>query len=340
MEISYYHKLEKSVEIKPGCWHYTLVGIYEKEVDENKNILRDIKVGEYQRNYSSIGPFYAFKKGEKWYALYSKNYMYTRVMSLPDCTDLGGEDDSNVEYKDHFCPMEYYVPEIFQDDGTVKKTYREVSETITTPYDFKNKVKKFLNDKFGFNFRYFVSQKTIYVSDTLPPEEAKKLKEKEDKDFRAWLDTCEMRFANFGFVGGCMWGDDGSMKLQFLDLREVDKGIIKRDERFGYRDLPRNCDLKSSIDVDWIEPTDKEWKDMSLCIATDFRVQVDGSTFEGWWIERDLKKLKEKYNLNIKQFEILKATVYKMFINGLSDGGHGVYKPFEEIEKILTLLKK
>ena len=28
----------------------------------------------------------------KWYALYSKDYTATRVMSLPDCRDLGGEE--------------------------------------------------------------------------------------------------------------------------------------------------------------------------------------------------------------------------------------------------------
>ena len=36
---------------------------------------------------------------------------------------------------------------------------------------------------------------------------------------------------------GCYWGDDNSWKVQYLDLSEIEKGIIRRDERFGYAEL-------------------------------------------------------------------------------------------------------
>jgi hypothetical protein len=53
----------------------------------------------------------------------------------------------------------------------------------------------------------------------------------------------------FGFVAGCIWGDDSSDKVQYLDLSKADKGIIKREERFGYIELPPKIRLKDAIDM-------------------------------------------------------------------------------------------
>lgn len=47
----------------------------------------------------------------------------------------------------------------------------------------------------------------------------------------------EWTSGDFGFVWGCVWGGDCSWKVQHLDLREVQRGIIRRDERFGYVEL-------------------------------------------------------------------------------------------------------
>lgn len=53
----------------------------------------------------------------------------------------------------------------------------------------------------------------------------------------------------FGFVAGCIWGDDSSWKVQYLDLSEVEKGIIKREERFGYIELLEGKKLKDAIKI-------------------------------------------------------------------------------------------
>ena len=122
------------------------------------------KIGEYFRNYDSLfNTFYPFVLDGKNYALYSKCYTATRVMSLPDCKDLGGEESHSFG----FCPVDYYVPQ-----------------------------------------------------------------------------GC-----NFGFVAGCVWGDDSSWKLQYLDLSNVEFGIIKRDDRFGYLELP-NMPLDQAVECD------------------------------------------------------------------------------------------
>jgi len=53
----------------------------------------------------------------------------------------------------------------------------------------------------------------------------------------------------FGFVAGCVWGDDSTDKIQYLDLSEAEKGVIKREERFGYIELPENLSLKEAINM-------------------------------------------------------------------------------------------
>ncbi len=49
-----------------------------------------------------------------------------------------------------------------------------------------------------------------------------------------WNADHEWPLGDFGFVWGCYWGDDSSWKVQYLDLRRVQEGVIVRDERFGY----------------------------------------------------------------------------------------------------------
>jgi len=68
----------------------------------------DTQVGQYERNHPGWGyeTFEPFEIDGAWYALYSKEYTSTRVMSLPDCKDLGGEKPQ----AGGFCPVELYVP--------------------------------------------------------------------------------------------------------------------------------------------------------------------------------------------------------------------------------------
>jgi len=54
---------------------------------------------------------------------------------------------------------------------------------------------------------------------------------------RHWTADEEWPTGDFGFVWGCVWGDDSSWKVQYLDLRRVGEGVILRDERFGYVEL-------------------------------------------------------------------------------------------------------
>jgi hypothetical protein len=49
-----------------------------------------------------------------------------------------------------------------------------------------------------------------------------------------WTKDHENPNGEFGFVWGCVWGDDSSWKVQYLDLTQINRGKILRDDRFGY----------------------------------------------------------------------------------------------------------
>lgn len=53
----------------------------------------------------------------------------------------------------------------------------------------------------------------------------------------SWSKDSELPDGTFGFVWGCMWGDDSTWKVQRLDLSRVAQGVLTREERFGYVEL-------------------------------------------------------------------------------------------------------
>ena len=67
-----------------------------------------------------------------------------------------------------------------------------------------------------------------------------------------------------GFVAGCVWGDDSSWKIQYLDLSRADQGKLVREARFGYIELPSRLNLDAAIEIDDAEEADE----VMLKIAT------------------------------------------------------------------------
>ncbi len=66
-------------------------------------------------------------------------------------------------------------------------------------------------------------------------------------DFKETEKLSPLQYENFGFVAGCVWGDDWSYKIEFLDLSYLP--TVKRDNRFGYIVLPENLTLDKAIKV-------------------------------------------------------------------------------------------
>lgn len=95
---------------RTGAWRAQSVNIFDG----------DIWIGAYTRNYPTFGAetFEPFELDGAWYALYSSDYTATRVMRLPDCKDLGGEEPA----PDGFCPVELYVPRYRKIRYTVRAT--------------------------------------------------------------------------------------------------------------------------------------------------------------------------------------------------------------------------
>jgi hypothetical protein len=55
----------------------------------------------------------------------------------------------------------------------------------------------------------------------------------------------------FGFVAGCIWGDDSSWKIQYLDLSNAANGVLVRKELFGYVAMPsKETRLADCISLD------------------------------------------------------------------------------------------
>ncbi len=69
-----------------------------------------------------------------------------------------------------------------------------------------------------------------------------------------WSADREWPSGEFGFVWGCVWGDDSSWKIQHLDLTGIQSGVIRRNERFGYVELSTDGYQSPCFDPDRAPP--------------------------------------------------------------------------------------
>lgn len=81
---------------------------------------------------------------------------------------------------------------------------------------------------------------------------------------------------DFGFIAGCYWGDDIDWKIQFLDLSNADIGVVKRDNRFGRIELPRNITLEQAINTDgyW-----RQERDTLVRIAVQHHFEIERTEY-------------------------------------------------------------
>jgi len=76
-----------------------------------------------------------------------------------------------------------------------------------------------------------------------------------------------VRHYPFGFAAGCIWGDDSSWKVEYLDVTEVENGIVKRDSRFGYIELPDGMALKQAVQAHEYGDTREDDRSPRITIA-------------------------------------------------------------------------
>ena len=171
----------------------------------------DVKIGEYLRNclHYAAETFHPFKVADQWYALYARDFSATRIMRLPDCTDIGGEEASAVG----FCPSSFFVPR-----------YRVGFSTIQD----------------GFSKHRF--------SEILWPDDLADGSLEAEAQAGAW-ELSDWTYTPFAFVAGCLWGDDATWKVQYIDLSGAEDGVLIRQEKFGYVELPPRMRLDEAVDM-------------------------------------------------------------------------------------------
>jgi len=188
-------KVIGEIDNGPAIMKSLRVGVFEVQCGAER------QVGEYIRNYVQFfRTFFHFQKNGADYALYSPHYTTTRVMKLPSCVDIGGEEPHAFG----FCPTDFYVP--------------------------------------------WQSQ--------------------EDEEFST---------AEFGFVAGCIWGEDSSWKIEYLDLSAVESGVLKRDNRFGRIELPDRCSLEQAISL-WRYSADEPY--ISIAVQRHFNLVTGKAIWE------------------------------------------------------------
>lgn len=92
----------------------------------------------------------------------------------------------------------------------------------------------------------------MYNADCGPSDDVSFLAEQKTPDY------IKTEYCNFGFVSGCMWGDDSSWKLRYIDLSKIKDKLMSMTEKFGYWELPFDIDLRRCVNMQNWEP-DHSW---------------------------------------------------------------------------------
>ena len=224
----------------PGYWNSLNIGVYQHDSKDAEPQL----LGTYKRNYSvQYNTFDWTRKGDRYFALYSPDYTSTRVMEIfpgSGFKDIGGEGPDGSG----FCPVDLYIPMI--------REY--VNEQYHSGDGGKIKDWSRLLDYFPPGSRYYAGAGSVGRQQLHYPD-GRRIQAYLDDGHMHWVYGPEREFGQgyviyppeHAFVAGCIWGDDSSWKIQHIDISRIEEGIIQRDERFGYIELPPGLTLKQAI---------------------------------------------------------------------------------------------
>jgi hypothetical protein len=219
--MKYIVKVLNEIDNGKNYWKYLNVGVFKIENNAEEQI------GEYKRNYSSLyNTFCHFQKDGKDFALYSPDYTVTRIMELPSCKDIGGEEPG----AGGFCPTDYFVPTYIEHESSWETVSAKgkIGESILRRRVNNPDNEDLIETTESREFIHQTSEELCKITTLNRP-------------------LSSLTYYPFGFIAGCFWGDDSSWKIQYLDLSEVEKGIFKREERFGYIELPNGVSLRDAV---------------------------------------------------------------------------------------------
>lgn len=95
-----------------------------------------------------------------------------------------------------------------------------------------------------------------------------------------FLDEWKLYEGNWGVYSGCVWGDDSSWKIRFVDLSRISEGIVTTDDRFGYVQLPEDMDLRQAVRVDAESAT------VELKIPVRFSIETGKAQHKKWTVDQ------------------------------------------------------
>lgn len=187
---------------------------------------------EYVRTYSMLRTFHPFRqlRDGSWhdYALISSLYYSFEVLDLeageviakrPHPVDKGGAEQAGWG----FCPAEFYVP-----DWTIGYI-----DGYNDGEDLEDLKKEYLPP-----MAEEIESGSYYVN----------INEEAGHAFN--------HTGQWGVVSGCVWGDDSSYKVRYIDLSRIAEGIVTEDDRFGYVEIPPERLLSESVQLNAYNPDD------------------------------------------------------------------------------------
>lgn len=95
-----------------------------------------------------------------------------------------------------------------------------------------------------------------------------------------FLDEWKLYEGNWGVYSGCVWGDDSSWKIRFVDLSRISEGIVTTDDRFGYVQLPEDMDLRQAVRVDAESAT------VELKVPVRFSIETGKAQHKKWTVDQ------------------------------------------------------
>lgn len=175
----------------------------------------DVLIGEYLRNYSSFGAL-TFCPFKIDNQWYALYSAHYTTMRVMKLYDDHIEDWCGQDVDSNgFCPVEIYVPRYRMVKGSFESDSKtQEFETYAVDCDYKTE------DEF---------------SEDMPEFDVE-------------------QHCNFGFVCGCIWGDDSSWKIRYIDLSKISDKELIVTEKFGYWEMPGKLTLRECIDMSNWEP--------------------------------------------------------------------------------------
>lgn len=85
----------------------------------------------------------------------------------------------------------------------------------------------------------------------------------------------------WGFLSGCVWGDDSSWKVQYIDLAQAAQGVLRCEARFGYLAAPSHLLLREAVNLEFYREDD-EYQEIEFSVSRLYSMKQSKFEDEGY----------------------------------------------------------